>query len=133
MKILILGNGFECQYNPNARNFNQKFVEFINDDAKVEQLIQKITAFCYHDKQIYQAIIATIRNEIKFNDNFVLEAELRDIGNRLANTSLNSPFINEELIFHCLKNLVGSVIREFTKDYQQIDKYMDFWMKACPD
>ena len=126
MKILILGNGFECQYNPNVRNFNRKFVEFINDDTKVDQLIQKIITFCHHDRQIYQAIVATIRNEIKFNDNFILEAELRDIGNQLASTSPNTLFANGELIFHCLKNLVGSVIHEFTKDYQQIDHYMDF-------
>ncbi len=133
MEILILGNGFECQYNPNVRNFNQKFVEFINDENKTEKLLKKISSFCTHDEKIYQAIIATIRNEIQFNENFILESELRDIGMQLANAPARTLVASESLIFHCLKNLVGLIINEFTTDYRQVDQYMDFRMKELPD
>lgn len=133
MEILILGNGFECQYNPNVRNFNQKFVEFINDENKTKELLKKIKSFCEHDQKIYQAIVTTIRNEIEFNENFILESELRDIGMHLANAPARTLVASENLIFHCLKNLVGLIINEFTTDYRQIDQYMDFRMKELPD
>ncbi|WP_342252101.1 hypothetical protein [Spiroplasma endosymbiont of Amphibalanus improvisus] len=123
MKLLILGNGFEINFNEKFNDFNNKFKKWITEIAsseeKIYDLIDNITRTNINNDEIilFKKCIVTLSKNLNTKKFFYLEDTLKEIGSNLTKEAEEIDDIeNKELIFNIFKIIVGYYIEKTSWD-----------------
>ncbi|AVN59042.1 hypothetical protein [Mesoplasma florum] len=125
MKLLILGNGYEINFNKKLKDFNENFkiwISTFDEDKKIEKLIDEIDSYLklkkseiLFDKKIAFFCVNHLFSEFINLQNFVLEEQLNIIGEELSEYYIENRKLSEQKeVFKTIKIIIGYYISKLT-------------------